>query len=207
MRRRFYDLLRGPPAPRPPLQADEIATAQFYHYCEGDSGPWAPPQMKLYVDGFAYPLYFEAGYYPLTVGLGGYELVGAKNSASGLTDWLKATIDDVAIYKSHPLDEGEIMAHLAIGEIADPPVLLVPPVDPEDGDADEDGVLDSVDNCPAAANPGQDDADADGVGDACQEEPDSDEDEVPDEDDNCPEAANKEQIDSDENGVGDACEP
>jgi hypothetical protein len=35
------------------------------------------------------------------------------------------------------------------------------------GDVDGDGVLDDTDNCPTAANPDQADADADGVGDAC----------------------------------------
>jgi hypothetical protein len=102
---------------------------------------------------------------------------------------------------------GEVQAHLAIGDAPTAPAILVPPVDPEDGDADEDGVLDSVDNCAEASNPGQADSDGDGIGDACQEEPDSDGDEVSDEVDNCPEDANKEQTDSDENGVGDACEP
>jgi hypothetical protein len=34
-------------------------------------------------------------------------------------------------------------------------------------DADSDGVCDSTDNCPAAANPQQEDGDDDGVGDAC----------------------------------------
>jgi hypothetical protein len=35
-------------------------------------------------------------------------------------------------------------------------------------DRDRDGVLDGADNCPDAANPGQGDADGDGVGDACE---------------------------------------
>ncbi len=36
-------------------------------------------------------------------------------------------------------------------------------------DADGDGVLDGLDNCPNVANPGQEDADGDGVGDACDQ--------------------------------------
>lgn len=34
-------------------------------------------------------------------------------------------------------------------------------------DDDGDGVLNSVDNCPSIANPGQADLDGDGLGDAC----------------------------------------
>jgi Flp pilus assembly pilin Flp len=34
-------------------------------------------------------------------------------------------------------------------------------------DTDSDGLDDAVDNCPAAANPGQEDLDADGIGDVC----------------------------------------
>jgi hypothetical protein len=38
-------------------------------------------------------------------------------------------------------------------------------------DRDLDTVLDGDDNCPAAANPGQEDADDDGIGDVCVPEP------------------------------------
>jgi hypothetical protein len=58
-------------------------------------------------------------------------------------------------------------------------------------DSDDDGVCDEVDNCPAKANPGQEDRDGDGVGDAC---------------DNCPDVPNPGQEDSNKNGIGDACE-
>ena len=50
-------------------------------------------------------------------------------------------------------------------------------------DTDEDGVVDTVDNCPITYNPGQEDADGDGVGDVCD---DSDMDTFFDAYDECP---------------------
>ena len=60
--------------------------------------------------------------------------------------------------------------------------FLVWPPDPQ-GDA--------CDNCPWVINPGQEDADSDGVGDAC---------------DDCPAVSNPGQEDTDLDGVGDACD-
>lgn len=59
-------------------------------------------------------------------------------------------------------------------------------------DDDDDGIVDVNDNCPAVANPGQEDGDSDGVGDAC---------------DNCPSLPNPNQADCDADGIGDACDP
>jgi len=58
-------------------------------------------------------------------------------------------------------------------------------------DSDDDGLIDIFDNCPATANPGQEDADQDGAGDAC---------------DNCPSRANADQVNTDNDGLGDACD-
>ena len=76
-------------------------------------------------------------------------------------------------------------------------------------DQDGDGVCDADDNCPSVANPDQADADADGIGDACDAcstGADSDHDGVCDSRDNCPTVPNPGQEDSDHDGVGDACD-
>jgi hypothetical protein len=91
-------------------------------------------------------------------------------------------------------------------------------VSDENADADGDGVANGQDNCPAVANPGQEDTDGDGGGDACKggEVPnDTDGDGIADGEDNCPVVPNPPnpetdegvQPDEDEDGVGDACDP
>lgn len=72
-------------------------------------------------------------------------------------------------------------------------------------DQDLDGDASDADNCPDDANPGQEDLDADNVGDVC--DPDDDADGVDDADDNCPVDANSDQADFDLDGIGDACDP
>lgn len=75
-------------------------------------------------------------------------------------------------------------------------------IDPN-GDADGDGVLNGVDNCPNTANSDQADIDNNGIGDVCQ---DTDDDGVLDINDNCPTRVNPDQKDTDNNGIGDACQ-
>jgi hypothetical protein len=71
-------------------------------------------------------------------------------------------------------------------------------------DADADGVGDACDLCPAAPNSDQADQDRDHLGVPC--DPDDDGDGVLDEVDNCPLAANPDQADQNHDGTGDACD-
>jgi len=73
-----------------------------------------------------------------------------------------------------------------------------------DNDADDDGVIDSIDNCPSIYNPLQEDNDIDGEGDVCDD--DDDNDEFLDNEDNCPWIYNPDQEDYDEDGIGDVCD-
>jgi hypothetical protein len=96
-----------------------------------------------------------------------------------------------------------------------------------DADGDLDGLMNCVDNCPAVANPLQENSDGDPLGDACDNCPtvtnptqrdtdndgtgdacdlDDDNDGVPDDEDNCPRNANPGQQDTDQDGFGDACD-
>jgi len=93
-------------------------------------------------------------------------------------------------------------------------------------DTDLDGIADTDDNCPAVANHEQQDADHNGIGNACdpgfapqaptsvvpaadrliQAPLDTDKDSVADTADNCPTMPNRDQLDLDGDHVGDACD-
>lgn len=82
-------------------------------------------------------------------------------------------------------------------------------------DLDADSIPDACDNCPAAPNAFQENADGDSNGDACDncgtmanpDQADSDADNVGDACDNCPNTPNPDQYDCDGDGTGDDCEP
>lgn len=111
-----------------------------------------------------------------------------------------------------------------------PDATVEPDVAPDTSapiDTDDDGIVDSQDNCVDVPNPDQTDTDNDRRGDACDNNIDGDPwpnrndncplvpnppqkdvdfDDVGDACDNCPRDANTDQADSDGDGTGDACD-
>ncbi|MGA1840395.1 MAG: thrombospondin type 3 repeat-containing protein [bacterium] len=81
-------------------------------------------------------------------------------------------------------------------------------------DTDEDGIQDSLDNCPFLANQCQFDSDEDGIGDECDicpeafdpNQEDLDSDGTGDLCDNCPGTPNTDQLDNDKDNIGNACD-
>jgi sugar lactone lactonase YvrE len=73
-------------------------------------------------------------------------------------------------------------------------------------DSDGDEYVNGCDLCPFAFDPGQEDSDGDGFGDACNDAVDFDGDDYANTLDNCPADANPDQADADSDTRGDACD-
>jgi len=143
------------------------------------------------------------------------QLNGAVPSVSTLTNLLVFELLGNSLCKDETVNYGFWNSRVSIY-----------PICTLNSDADSDGIIDGVDNCPAVYNSGQLDTDNDTIGDSC--EPDTDGDHVVDDNDaffldptesedsdgdglgnnsdNCPYTANSDQSDSDSDGTGDVCD-
>ena len=101
------------------------------------------------------------------------------------------------------LNEEDVDTLSEIQKVFDDLEITIPELD-----LDSDGIIDSIDNCPAVANPDQKDTDKDKRGDACDDTDDRDDDNdtVINSLDNCPAVANTDQKDKDDDKIGDACD-
>jgi Ca2+-binding RTX toxin-like protein len=153
--------------------------------------------ISLNIDGFPYRLGYGRSVFPAQ-SESTQTLIGA---GAGISDFLAGEVDEFLTYEG-AVTESEIFAQMGESVAEEPELLLLP--EPETADADSDGIPDGEDNCPQTANPDQEDADLNGIGDAC-EPPDGDGDGVSDVSDNCPATFNPDQADANGDGLGDAC--
>jgi hypothetical protein len=145
---------------------------------------------------------------------GGPPVVVLETCAEGGT-WIRHLVDLAPFYAAgddvqvgFAFDTGDDIANGFLGWMIDDVRLVTCAT----GDLDGDGVPELADNCPGVANAGQDDADRDDRGDACDACPqdeanDADGDGACGDVDNCPLVANPGQEDMDGDGRGDACVP
>lgn len=156
-------------------------------------------ELTLYLDGIPSRVGFGEEIAPEPTEAASEATIGAGPKSTG---FLAATVDEASSYVG-PLSESEVMSHLTETVVPIPNEVMVP--EAVTSDADVDGVVDDVDNCPSLANGAQVDENDDGIGDSCLI-PDLDGDAIADANDNCPETFNADQADGDGDGVGDGCE-
>ncbi len=142
--------------------------------CDGDDVELVVPEMS----------YCQAAF---RLGSSGYEATVTLNDSV-------VTFDSAAVCLHHGGDVTGFGGHTLQIHVGD----LIQFLDPYETlcfdtttDADGDGVLSFIDNCPDDVNAGQEDEDSDGAGDPC---------------DNCPINYNPSQADTDNDGYGDPCD-
>ena len=170
------------------FQFNPSADTGWHHFvfAQTISAPGSPAHIEIFFDGqfvASSDLGITFGGYRFNIGRDTLQIDSGHRHFSG-------AIDDVRVYKT-VLTNDEVNV---VGEGGDVGGI----------DTDNDGAIDTNDNCPNIANPDQADSDGDGIGDAC--EPDADSDGVADSIDNCPAIANADQADLDGDGQGDACD-
>ena len=144
-----------------------------------------------------------------------YATSGGTSAKPEIQDYIDAGVTGVTVENIIKLNQTvselgneDTDTLLEIQEILNDLGIVIPEIPEVVVDLDEDGIKDSLDNCPGIANPDQKDTDEDGIGDVCDtiEIKDDDEDTIANEQDNCPSTANPNQSDIDKDGIGDACD-
>jgi len=137
-----------------------------------------------------------------------YAKTKGKSVAPSVQDYASAGVLGVTVAKLAEInqlvsssEESDVDTQGEINQLLkDNGIVIPPPI----ADDDNDGVKDSIDNCPSHPNPDQKDTDKDGSGNVC--DLDNDDDGILNKVDNCPLHSNRDQKDTDKNGVGDVCE-
>jgi hypothetical protein len=119
---------------------------------------------------------------------------GTTTAGATLTSITPSTCGEGLVWRAR--HGGTYYARVTIGTTSPSAVgagdyLLSISIDCDRTDVDGDGVVESIDNCPGAPNPDQEDDDRDERGDVC---------------DNCPTVLNPGQADADGDDLGDACD-